>query len=181
MLPIRAKNDARRGLSPFLTGAFKFMPCFLADARPAAFKPPDGFLPSDLCQAGVLATRRSHIVNQVGVWAASFLSCSHSAALFGWAKTLWFRQSLRTFFVPDFFSHYLPYPLPFFLGIVFFLCHFGFHVGLSYPATSLPRVFFSRLHASLAVSKVAGLTVLGYYLWHLCPQCCLCAFIFSRR
>lgn len=31
------------------------MPCFLAEARPLAFKPPVGLLPSALCQAGVLA------------------------------------------------------------------------------------------------------------------------------
>lgn len=31
------------------------MPCFLAEARPLAFKPPVGLLPSFLCQAGVLA------------------------------------------------------------------------------------------------------------------------------
>jgi hypothetical protein len=27
---------------------------------------------------------------------------------------------------------------------------------------------------------MTGFTVFGYYLWHLRPQCCLCAFIFSR-
>lgn len=54
MLPMRARNDARRGLSPDLTGAFKFIPCALADARPLAFKPPLGFLPSLRCHAGVL-------------------------------------------------------------------------------------------------------------------------------
>ena len=43
------------GLSPFLTGAFRFMPCRLADARPLAFKPPLGFLPAFRCHAGVLA------------------------------------------------------------------------------------------------------------------------------
>lgn len=31
------------------------MPCFLAEARPLAFKPPVGLLPSFLCQAGDLA------------------------------------------------------------------------------------------------------------------------------
>ena len=36
-------------------GGFKFMPCFFADARPLAFKPPFGFLPSFLCHAGDLA------------------------------------------------------------------------------------------------------------------------------
>jgi hypothetical protein len=60
--PIRAQNDLRRAaaLGDFLaceaeTGGFKFMPCFLADARPLAFKPPVGLLPSLRCQAAVFA------------------------------------------------------------------------------------------------------------------------------
>ena len=36
-------------------GGFKFMPCAFAEARPLAFKPPFGFLPSFLVHAGVLA------------------------------------------------------------------------------------------------------------------------------
>jgi hypothetical protein len=36
-------------------GGFKFIPCALAEARPLAFKPPLGFLPSFLCHAGLLA------------------------------------------------------------------------------------------------------------------------------
>ena len=52
ILPMRAKNDALRGLSPDLTGAFRFIPCALADARPLAFRPPDGDFPSLRCHAG---------------------------------------------------------------------------------------------------------------------------------
>jgi hypothetical protein len=55
MLPMRAKNEARRGLSPDLTGAFKFMPCFFAEALPLALSPPLGFLPAFVCQAGDFA------------------------------------------------------------------------------------------------------------------------------
>jgi hypothetical protein len=55
MLPIRARNDALRGLSPELTGGFKFMPSALAEALPLAFKPPSGFLPSLRCQAAVIS------------------------------------------------------------------------------------------------------------------------------
>lgn len=36
------------------------MPCFLAEARPLAFKPPLGFLPSLRCHAAVLAIDNSH-------------------------------------------------------------------------------------------------------------------------
>ena len=38
-------------------GRFKFMPCAFAEARPLAFKPPSGFLPSFLCHAGLLAIK----------------------------------------------------------------------------------------------------------------------------
>lgn len=44
----------------FGAGGFKFMPCFLAEARPLAFKPPEGFLPSFFCHAGDLATRHPY-------------------------------------------------------------------------------------------------------------------------
>ena len=50
---IRAKNDARRGLSPVFTGGLRFLPSALADARPLAFNPPLGFFPSVRCHAGV--------------------------------------------------------------------------------------------------------------------------------
>jgi hypothetical protein len=52
---MRAKKDARLGLSPDFTGALRFMPCFLAEALPLAFKPPFGFLPALVCHAGDLA------------------------------------------------------------------------------------------------------------------------------
>ena len=55
MLPMRARKLARRGLSPFFTGALRFMPCALADALPLALRPPDADLPSLRCQAGDLA------------------------------------------------------------------------------------------------------------------------------
>jgi hypothetical protein len=52
ILPMRARNEARRGLSPDFTGALSVPPvCFLYDARPAAFNPPLGFLPSARCHA----------------------------------------------------------------------------------------------------------------------------------
>ena len=41
--------------SAFLTGGLRFIPCALAEARPLAFNPPLGFLPSDLCHAADLA------------------------------------------------------------------------------------------------------------------------------
>ncbi len=34
-------------------GGLRFIPCALADALPAAFNPPLGFLPAFLCQAGL--------------------------------------------------------------------------------------------------------------------------------
>jgi hypothetical protein len=55
ILPIRARNDALRGLSPDLTGAFKSMPSAFAEALPLAFKPPSGFFPSLRCQAAVIS------------------------------------------------------------------------------------------------------------------------------
>ena len=53
MPPILARKEARRGLSPALTGGRRFIPCALAEARPAAFNPPAGFFPAFRCQAGV--------------------------------------------------------------------------------------------------------------------------------
>jgi hypothetical protein len=112
--PIRAKNDARRGLSPDFTGAFRFIPSAFADARPLAFKPPFGFLPSDLCQAG-LATGRPHIVYQVGVWTTSLFSRPHRVALFSRAKLLGLIQIFWAFFIPDLLIHisfpYQPFAL----------------------------------------------------------------------
>ena len=69
MFPMRARKDARRGLSPDLTGRFKFMPWARAERRPASFKPPFGFLPAFLCQAGVLATtHRSGLASSFGAF-----------------------------------------------------------------------------------------------------------------
>ena len=51
---ILAQKESRRE-PPSGWGGFKFMPCFFAEARPFAFKPPFGFLPSFLCHAGDLA------------------------------------------------------------------------------------------------------------------------------
>jgi hypothetical protein len=52
-LPIRAKKDALRGLSPDFTGGFKLPPVSaLYDALPLAFKPPEADLPAFVCQAG---------------------------------------------------------------------------------------------------------------------------------
>lgn len=55
MPDILAQNDLWRGLSESLLGAFRFMPWALAEARPLAFNPPEGFLPSLRCHAGVFA------------------------------------------------------------------------------------------------------------------------------
>jgi hypothetical protein len=41
--------------SAFFTGGLRFIPCALADALPAAFNPPLGFLPAFLCHAGLFA------------------------------------------------------------------------------------------------------------------------------
>ena len=53
---ILAQKESRRE-PPSGWGGFKFMPCFFAEARPLAFKPPLGFLPSFLCHAGDLAIK----------------------------------------------------------------------------------------------------------------------------
>jgi len=64
---MRAQNDLRRAAAfgDFFacdadTGGFKFIPCFFAEARPFAFKPPSGFLPSLRCHAGDLAIWLHH-------------------------------------------------------------------------------------------------------------------------
>ena len=54
MPPILAQKESRRE-PPSGWGAFKFIPCALAEARPFAFKPPFSDLPSFLCHAGDLA------------------------------------------------------------------------------------------------------------------------------
>jgi hypothetical protein len=55
MFPMRAKKDARLGFLPDFTGGLRFIPCFLAEARPFAFNPPLGFLPAFVCHAGDFA------------------------------------------------------------------------------------------------------------------------------
>jgi hypothetical protein len=69
---ILAQKESRRE-PPSGWGRFKFIPCAFAEARPLAFKPPSGFLPSFLVHAGDLAIincRRYRItkanVNTVG-------------------------------------------------------------------------------------------------------------------
>ena len=59
---ILAQKESRR-LPPSGWGGFKFMPCFLAEARPLAFKPPLGFLPSLRCHAGDLAIEHRYRCN----------------------------------------------------------------------------------------------------------------------
>ena len=54
MPSILAQNESLRE-PPSGWGGFKFMPCFFAEARPLAFKPPLGFLPSLRVHAGDLA------------------------------------------------------------------------------------------------------------------------------
>jgi hypothetical protein len=51
---ILAQKESRRE-PPSGWGRFKFMPCAFAEARPLAFNPPSGFLPSFLVHAGDLA------------------------------------------------------------------------------------------------------------------------------
>ncbi len=55
MPPMRAQKDRFRG-PPSGCGALRLPPVSrLYDARPLAFRPPDGFLPSARCHAGVMA------------------------------------------------------------------------------------------------------------------------------
>ena len=56
MPSILAQNESLRE-PPSGWGGFKFMPCAFAEARPFAFKPPFGFLPSLRVHAGVLAIK----------------------------------------------------------------------------------------------------------------------------
>jgi hypothetical protein len=51
---ILAQKESRRE-PPSGWGGFKFIPCFFAEARPLAFKPPLGFLPSFRVHAGDFA------------------------------------------------------------------------------------------------------------------------------
>ena len=63
ILPIRARNEARRGLSPDFTGGFRLCPCARADARPFSLRPPLGFFPSLRCQAGEVIIRLSFLIH----------------------------------------------------------------------------------------------------------------------
>lgn len=67
MPDILAQNDLRRAASfvvfGFGAGGFRFIPSALAEARPLAFKPPLGFLPSFLVHAGDLATEHRYLSN----------------------------------------------------------------------------------------------------------------------
>jgi len=54
-IPLILAQKESRLLPPSGWGGFKFMPCFLAEARPLAFKPPSGFLPSLRVHAADLA------------------------------------------------------------------------------------------------------------------------------
>ena len=56
---ILAQKESRRE-PPSGWGGFKFMPCFFAEARPLAFKPPFSDLPSLRCHAGDLAIKDTH-------------------------------------------------------------------------------------------------------------------------
>lgn len=53
---ILAQKESRRE-PPSGWGGFKFIPCFLAEARPLAFNPPVSDLPSFRCHAGDLAIK----------------------------------------------------------------------------------------------------------------------------
>lgn len=54
-IPLILAQKESRLLPPSGWGGFRFIPCFFAEARPLAFKPPLGFLPSLRVHAGDLA------------------------------------------------------------------------------------------------------------------------------
>ena len=66
---ILAQNDALRPASFSVlgcgAGGLRLCPSALADARPFAFRPPFGFLPSALCHAGVFAIRNPSFLPSV--------------------------------------------------------------------------------------------------------------------
>ena len=112
MPPIRAQNDLRRAaflgdLAAALadTGGLRVPPvCALYDARPLAFRPPLGSLPSLRCHAAVLATAtHSSIVYEVRVRTSSLGCTLLSGSLLGWCQRL--RLLFRVGFVPERFSH----------------------------------------------------------------------------
>jgi hypothetical protein len=78
---IRAQKESRLD-PPSGCGGFKFIPCFLAEARPLAFRPPLGFLPSFLVHAADLAITEtplfSLLLSLVALRIASRLFCQHA-------------------------------------------------------------------------------------------------------
>ena len=82
---ILAQKESRRE-PPSGWGGFKFIPCFLAEARPLAFKPPLGFLPSFLCHAGLLAIKHRNF----GGSGQSYVDiCTKQNAFAGYRKRHW--------------------------------------------------------------------------------------------
>ena len=118
---MRAQNERRRAAAFGLrfacfadTGGFKFMPCARADARPFAFRPPFGSLPSLRCHAGDLATtRRPRVVNQIGIRTASLFGASHRSLLLLRRQTLrllaWVLRIPKRFLLTCHASSSLPY------------------------------------------------------------------------
>ena len=115
MEPIRAKKEARLGLSPDFTGALRFMPSARAEALPLAFNPPLGFLPALRCHAGVSATSGPHVVDQIRVRTACLFGRTHCGSFLRRTQRLWLSQTLWSLFVPNFFLHF------FFFNIVVFI------------------------------------------------------------
>jgi hypothetical protein len=79
---IRAQNESLRD-PPSGCGGFRFIPCFFADARPLAFKPPFSDLPSLRCHAGDLAINETSLFSLL-FWKAvlrtdSRLVCQHAS------------------------------------------------------------------------------------------------------
>ena len=60
---ILAQKESRRE-PPSGWGGFKFIPCFFAEARPLAFKPPLGFLPSFRVHAGDFAMIKPELLSK---------------------------------------------------------------------------------------------------------------------
>ena len=82
MPPILAQKASLRE-PPSGWGGFKFIPCFLAEARPLAFKPPVGLFPSFLCHAGLLAIKH----RDFGVSGQSYVDiCAKQNAFAGYRK-----------------------------------------------------------------------------------------------
>jgi hypothetical protein len=79
---ILAQKESRRE-PPSGWGRFKFMPCAFAEARPLAFKPPSGFLPSLRVHAGDLAIKH----RDFGVSGQSYMNtCTEQNTFAGYRK-----------------------------------------------------------------------------------------------